>query len=134
MLDFNKKIIEEFRANGGVVGAPFENAPLLLLGTTGAKSGEHRTNPLAYLDEGERLIIIASFAGAPTNPPWYYNLQANPEVTLEVGTDKYQALASVVKEPERSELYAKMAAVMPAFAEYEQKTTRVIPVIALTRK
>ena len=133
MREFNKKIIEEFRANGGVVGAPFENAPLLLLGTIGAKSREPRTNPLAFLDEGERLIIIASFAGSPTNPPWYYNLQANPQVTVEVGTDKYQALASAVEEPERSELYAKMAAAMPAFAEYEQKTTRIIPVIALTR-
>ena len=133
MLEFNKKIIEEFRANGGVVGAPFENAPLLLLGTIGAKSSEPRTNPLAFLDEGECLIIIASFAGSPTHPPWYYNLQANPEVTVEVGTDKYQALASVVKEPERSDLYAKIAAERPAFAEYEQKTTRVIPVIALTR-
>ena len=133
MLEFNQKIIEEFRANEGVVGGPFAGAPLLLLGTTGAKSGEPRINPLAYLDEGDRLIIFASYAGGPNNPPWYYNLLTNPEVTVEVGVDKYQAQASIVEEPERSELYAKMATAMPAFAEYESKTSRAIPVIALAK-
>ena len=130
---FNQKIIEEFRANKGVVGGAFAGASLLLLGTTGAKSGAPRTNPLAYLDEGERLIVIASYAGSPANPPWYYNLQANPLVTVEVGTEKYQARADTVTEPDRSVLYEKMAAAMPAFAEYKEKTSRTIPVLALTR-
>ena len=132
--EFNKKIIAEFRANKGVVGAPFEGAPLLLLGTIGAKSGEARTNPLAYLADGDRMIIIASFAGADQHPPWYHNLKANPEVIVEVGEEKFSALAAEVDEPERSELYAKMEAAMSAFTEYRQKTDRVIPVIALTRQ
>ncbi len=84
MQEFNQKIIDEFRANDGIVGGPFEGASLLLLGTTGAKSGQRRTNPLAYMDEGDRLIVIASFAGAPSNPPWYHNLRANPEVTVSM--------------------------------------------------
>ena len=133
MQEFNQKIIDEFRANDGIVGGPFEGASLLLLGTTGAKSRQRRTNPLAYMDEGDRLIVIASFAGAPSNPPWYHNLRANPEVTVEVGVEKYQAQAVVVDEPERSELYDKMATAMPAFAEYRAKTSRIIPVIALQR-
>lgn len=133
MQDFNNKIIAEFRANKGVVGEPFAGAPLLLLGTTGAKSGAARTNPLAYVNDGDRLVVIASFAGAANNPPWYHNLLANPEVTVEVGDDKYQARASVVDEPERSALYQKMVAAMPIFEEYKAKTSRVIPVIALTR-
>ena len=131
MQDFNEKIIDEFRANKGIVGEPFAGASLLLLGTTGAKSGQPRINPLAYLGDGDRLIVIASFAGAATNPPWYHNLLANPQVTVEVGEDKYQANASIVAEPKRSELYEKMAAAMPAFAEYQSKTDRVIPVVAL---
>ena len=132
--EFNKKIIDEFRANKGVVGAPFEGASLLLLGTVGAKSGEPRINPLAYLADGDRMIIIASFAGADKHPPWYFNLKANPEVTIEVGEEKFTALATEVDEPERTELYTKMEATMSAFTEYRQKTDRVIPVIALTRQ
>jgi deazaflavin-dependent oxidoreductase (nitroreductase family) len=133
MQDFNNKIIGEFRANDGVVGGSFTDMPLLLLGTTGAKSGIARTNPLAYLEDGKRLVIIASYAGAPSSPPWFYNLVANPEVTVEVGSDKYQARATVVGEPQRSDLYGKMAAAMPIFSEYAAKTNRVIPVITLTR-
>ena len=133
MNEFNQSIIDEFRSNDGVVGGPFEGASLLLLGTIGAKSGLPRTNPLAYLREGDRLIVIASYAGAPVNPPWYYNLLANPEVSVEVGTEKFTAIASVVDEPDRSALYARMAQKMPAFQEYEAKTSRVIPVVALTR-
>lgn len=130
---FNNKIIEEFRANGGKVGGQFEGAPLLLLTTTGAKSGLPRTNPLAYIADGDRYVVIASYAGAPTNPPWYYNLIANPGVEIEVGTQRFNARAQVLVEPERSALYRRMASVMPAFSEYERKTTRSIPVIALSR-
>lgn len=132
--DFNKSIIEEFRANAGVVGGQFAGVPLLLLTTTGAKTGASRINPLAYLADGDRCIIIASYAGAPKNPPWYYNLVANPEVTVEVGEDTFTAHASVLDEPERSDMYNKVANALPMFAEYQRKTTRVIPVIALTRK
>ncbi len=130
---FNKTIIDEFRANKGVVGGQFAGAPLLLLSTTGAKSGLARVNPLVYLVDGDRQIIIASFAGAPTSPPWYHNLLANPEVGVEMGSENFKASAGVLDEPERTELYAKMVEIMPVFSEYQSKTTRVIPVIALTR-
>jgi len=133
LQSFNDKVIEEFRANDGVVGGPFEGAPLLLLGTTGAKSGKARTNPLAYLDDGDRLVIFASYAGADQHPPWYHNLVANPQVTVEVGSEKYQATASTVDEPDRSALYERMVQAMPTFGEYRDKTNRVIPVVALTR-
>jgi deazaflavin-dependent oxidoreductase (nitroreductase family) len=128
---YNTRIIEEFRANRGKVGGEFEGAPLLLLTTIGAKSGHVRTNPLAYLVDDNRYVVIASYAGAPSNPPWYHNLQANPNVTVEVGTQRFAARAEILDEPERSRLYRKMAAAMPAFTEYEQKTSRTIPVIAL---
>ena len=130
---FNKKVIEEFRANQGKVGGQFAGATLLLLTTKGAKSGLSRTNPLAYLRDGDRYIVIASFAGAPTNPPWYYNLLANPKVRVEAGAESFDARAEVVKEPERSTLYQRMAAAMPVFSEYQRKTKRIIPVIALRR-
>lgn len=133
MQEFNNEIIAEFRAHKGVVGDPFAGMPLLLLGTTGAKTGAARTNPLAYLNDGDRLIIIASFAGAANNPPWFHNLLANPEVTVEVGEDKFQARASVVDDPERTAQYDKMVAVIPVFGEYRDKTSRVIPVIALEK-
>ncbi len=133
MQEFNKSIIEEFRTNGGAVGGQFAGTPLLLLSTTGAKSGLARVNPLAYLIDGDRQIIIASFAGSPNNPPWYYNLLANPEVDVEVGSERFTARAEVLGEPERAELYVKMEELMPVFSEYQSKTTRVIPVVALTR-
>ena len=117
MSDWNKQVIEEFRANDGKVGGYFENMTLLLLHTTGAKSGNPRLNPVAYLPDGDRFVIIASKAGAPTNPDWYYNLVANPQVGVEVGTEKFQALATVAEEPERTELYEKMASFYPGFAE-----------------
>jgi deazaflavin-dependent oxidoreductase (nitroreductase family) len=128
----NKIIIDEFRANSGKVGGYFAGKTLLLLHTVGTKSGQERVNPVAYVKDGDRLVIIASKGGAPTNPDWYYNLLAHPLVTVEVGTNQFQAQALVTSEPERSRLYAKMVEVMPGFAEYQQKTTRVIPVIALT--
>jgi len=131
--DFNHKIIEDFRANGGKVGPPFEGAPMILLTTTGAKSGRPFTTPLVYLPDGEDWVIIASKAGAPSHPDWYHNLKAHPDVTIEVGTEKLSARATEVTGAERDELYARQVEVMPGFAEYAAKAGRVIPVIRLTR-
>lgn len=131
MSDWNKAIIEEFRANGGRVGGHFAGKTLLLLHTTGAKSGQERVNPLACVRDGDRLVVIASKGGAPTNPDWYYNVVANPLVTVEVGTEQFQAQATIAEEPERSRLYSQMVAVMPGFADYERNTTRKIPVVIL---
>lgn len=133
MNDFNQKVIEEFRANAGKVGGPFEGADLLLLTTTGAKSGRRVTTPVMYLEDGDRLVVIASKAGADHHPAWFHNLRANPGVTVEAGTDTFQARASVVDPPERDRLYARMVEKAPGFAEYEEKTSRVIPVVALER-
>ena len=133
MNDWNKAVIDEFRANEGKVGGPFEDMTLILLHTNGAKSGEPRLNPVAYLADGERYVIIASKGGAPTHPDWYHNVDARPEVTVEVGSEKFQAQAEVVREPERTDLFDKMSSQYPVFAEYEKKTTRVIPVLVLTR-
>ena len=133
MSDFNAKIIDEFRANDGVVGGPFTGAPMLLLTTTGAKSGAERINPLVYFRESNHVYIFASKAGAPTNPDWYHNLVANPEVTIEVGTETLRAWATTAREPERSRLYAQQAAQMPFFATYQQKATRQIPVVVFER-
>lgn len=128
----NKKIIDEFRANAGKVGGVYKGKTLLLLHTKGAKSGKERINPVIYVKDGERWIVIASKGGAPTHPDWYYNLLADPLVTIEVGTEKHQARASVVDEPERSRLYDKMIEMMSSFDGYRKKTTRQIPVISLT--
>ncbi len=129
---WNESVIAEFRANAGKVGGRFEGRTLLLLHSTGAKSGEARINPLAYTRDGEHLLVIASKAGAPTNPDWFYNVKANPEVTVEVGTETLTARAiAVTEEPERSQLYAKMVAVHPGFADYEGKTVRKIPIVVL---
>lgn len=132
--ELNKAIIAEFRANGGNVGGQFKGAPLLLLTTKGAKTGKTRVNPLAYVADGGRHVIIASYAGADSNPPWYHNLIANPVVEVEVGKERFKARAEVVGEPERTTLYTKMAQAMPVFTDYAKKTTRKIPVIALTRQ
>ena len=131
--EWNRAIIAEFRENGGKVGGQFEGTPLLLLHTVGAKSGKERINPLAYSTDGDRMVIIASKGGAPTNPDWYHNIVANPQVSVEVGTEHFQAQAAVVAEPERSRLYEKVATEMPGFAEYQRNTTRMIPVVVLTR-
>jgi deazaflavin-dependent oxidoreductase (nitroreductase family) len=130
--DWNKAIIDEFRANAGKVGGTFAGKTLLLLHTIGAKSGQERINPVAYVTDGDRLVIIASKGGAPTNPDWYYNIRANPMVTVEVGTERLQAAAAIATEPERTRLYNQMVKEMPGFAEYQRKTKRVIPVIILT--
>jgi deazaflavin-dependent oxidoreductase (nitroreductase family) len=131
--DRNQRIIEEFRANEGQVGGYFANVPLLLVHTKGSQSGQARVNPVAYFKEGDHYVIIASKGGADSNPDWYYNLKANPQVTVEVGTETFEAQAQITREPERSELFAKMVARNPGFAEYVQRTKRVIPVIKLQR-
>jgi deazaflavin-dependent oxidoreductase (nitroreductase family) len=130
----NKAIVEEFRANAGKVGGLFAGKTLLLLHTTGAKTGREHVNPVAYVLDGDRYVIIASKGGAPTNPDWYHNLLANPLVSVELGTEQFTARASVATEPQRTRLYNKMIAMMPAFAEYQRRTTRVIPVIILNRE
>jgi deazaflavin-dependent oxidoreductase (nitroreductase family) len=129
--DFNARIIEQFRANGGKVGEPFENTPLLLLHHTGARTGTPRVNPLAYLAEGNRYVVFASKAGAPTNPDWYHNLRAHPDVTIEVGTETLKATAHEATGEERDRLFATMAGRSPNFAEYQRNTDRLIPVIVL---
>jgi len=129
--DRNTGIIQEFRTNHGKVGGYFEGRPLLLLTMRGAKTGRERTTPLAYLADGERYVIFATKGGAPTNPAWYYNVAANPDVTIEVGDRRIQAEARVTNEPERTELYRRQAERWPAFAEYPKKTSRTIPVIVL---
>jgi deazaflavin-dependent oxidoreductase (nitroreductase family) len=131
--NWNQANIDEFRANSGKVGGMFAGKTLLLLHTVGAKSGQERINPVAYVADGDRLMIIASKGGAPTNPDWYYNILAHPLVTVEVGTEQFQAQAAIASEPERTRLYNQMVEMMPGFAEYQRKTTRVIPVITLTR-
>ena len=129
--DWNARIIEEFRANGGQVGGQFEGAPMLLLHTTGARSGQERVNPMMYLDFEGRRFVFASKAGADTHPDWYHNLVAHPEVSVEAGTETYRAAAEPVMDPERDRIYAEQARRYPGFAEYAAKTTRVIPVVEL---
>ncbi len=133
MNDWNTQIIEEFRANGGKVGGQFEGAPLLLLHSTGAKSGQDRIAPVMYRDVGDDIAIFASKAGAPDNPDWYHNLVANPEASIEIGTETVPVTARVVTGDERSAIWEPQKAEYPGFAEYEQKTTREIPVVLLTK-
>ncbi|HEV7129509.1 MAG TPA: nitroreductase family deazaflavin-dependent oxidoreductase [Ktedonobacterales bacterium] len=128
--NFNQTVIERFRANGGDVGGP---NPLLLLTTTGARSRQSRTTPVAYSLDGDHLIILASKGGAPTHPDWYHNLVANPLVTVELGTERFQAHATVAHGEERERLFAQHAALMPGFAEYQRNTARQIPVVILER-
>ena len=134
LADFNQAIIDEFRANGGVVGGPFEGATLLLLHTTGAKSGQPRVSPLAYLTVDGKMIIIGSNAGAPKDPAWVHNLRAHPRAHIEVGTDAYDVAVRELPAGERDATYPKVTEMAPAFAEYQAKTTRVIPLFELTRE
>jgi deazaflavin-dependent oxidoreductase (nitroreductase family) len=129
--DWNAQIIEEFRSNEGRLGGQFEGSPMLLLTTTGAKTGQKRVNPMMYLSEDGSTYVFASKAGAPTNPDWYHNLVANPQVTVEIGTKTVEATARVLSGQERDEVYARQAKLYPGFGEYQEKTTRVIPVVAL---
>jgi deazaflavin-dependent oxidoreductase (nitroreductase family) len=129
--DWNSKIIAEFRASGGKVGGPFEGAPLLLLHTTGARSGAARVNPMMYLADGDRLAVFASKAGAPTHPDWFHNLRAHPDASVEVGTQTRKVLARVAEGEERHRLWEEQKRLYPGFAEYEAKTNREIPVVIL---
>jgi deazaflavin-dependent oxidoreductase (nitroreductase family) len=131
--EFNKKIVEEFRANGGKVGGMFANAPMILITMKGAKSGQERITPLVYSKDGNRYVIIASMAGAPNNPDWYHNLKANPMVTVEIGAEKFKAKASLTSGDERERLFNQQAALLPVFNDYRKKTTRQIPVFVLER-
>jgi deazaflavin-dependent oxidoreductase (nitroreductase family) len=131
--DFNRNLIAEFRANGGRVTGGFEHAPLLLLTTVGARSGEARTTPVVYTTDGDRLVVIASMGGAPKHPAWYHNLVANPEVTVELPTETFTARAVVTSGEERARLYRAQADLMPNFDEYAAATDREIPVIVLER-
>lgn len=133
MSDYNTQIIEEFRANAGVLGGSWEGRDLLLLTTTGRKSGRAHTTPMVYTRDGDRLLVYASKAGAPTHPDWYLNLVADPKVVVEVGDDRYDAIAAPLEGDERDRAFAEQAARNPVFAEYAAKTDRVIPVVALTR-
>ncbi len=130
---WNEGIIDEFRTNSGKVGGPFAGKTLLLLHTVGAKSGQERVNPVAYVKDDGRFVIIASKGGSPTHPDWYYNLVAHPLVTVEVGTEQFQVRAEVTSEPERTRLYNKMVEMMPGFDDYRKRTTRQIPVFTLTK-
>ena len=129
--DWNTRLIEEFRANGGKVGGQFAGAPLLLLHTTGARSGEERVNPVMYQDLGGTVAVFASKAGAPTNPDWYHNVVANPEVTAEIGTETRRFRARVATGDEREQIWARQKQDFPGFADYEANTTRQIPVVVL---
>ncbi|MEV0378955.1 nitroreductase/quinone reductase family protein [Nonomuraea sp. NPDC050643] len=131
MTDFNQQVIAEFRANAGKVGGMFEGAPLVLLTTVGAKTGRRRTNPAVYLRDGERILVFASNAGGAAHPAWYHNVLAGPRVTVELGAETFTAQAVPLEGQERDRLYARQAAIDPAFAAYQEATDRVIPVIAL---
>jgi deazaflavin-dependent oxidoreductase (nitroreductase family) len=131
--DFNQQVISEFRANQGKVGGQLANMPVLLLTMTGAKSGRTITKPLVYTMDGNRIVVIASFAGAPNNPAWYNNLIANPVATVELGSERFRVRAAVTAGEERQRLFDRQAKQMPIFAEYQQKTKRQIPVLVLTR-
>jgi deazaflavin-dependent oxidoreductase (nitroreductase family) len=131
MTDWNSKIIEEFRANGGQVGGQFEGAPLLLLHTVGARTGQQRVNPMMYQSVAGGYAVFASKGGAPTNPDWYHNLLAHPRVTAEIGTGTVELAARVAEGEEREKIWAAQKAAYPGFADYERNTTRQIPVIIL---
>lgn len=135
MQDVNADVIEQFRTNDGkILSGMFKGGQLLLLTSTGAKSGKTRVNPLAYTRDGDNYVIIASKGGAPTHPDWFHNVVANPDVTVEVGSERFTARARVAEGEERDRLYAAQAALMPGFAEYQQKTSRRIPVVVLERR
>jgi deazaflavin-dependent oxidoreductase (nitroreductase family) len=134
MSDWNVKVIEEFRANDGKVGGNFEGAPLLLLHSRGAKSGQERVNPMMYQAVGDGFAVFASKSGADTNPDWYHNLRAHPEASVEVGRDTIEVTARVLDDEEREPVWQEQKSRYPGFADYEKQTTRVIPVVMLERR
>jgi deazaflavin-dependent oxidoreductase (nitroreductase family) len=131
--DFNRGIVEEFRANGGKVGGPFEGGSLLLLHTTGAKSGKARLSPLAYLIVDDKMLVFGSYAGAPKDPAWVHNLRANPAARIEVGTDAYDVTVRELPDGERDATFAKLVELAPVLADYQANTTRTIPLFELAR-
>ncbi len=131
--DFNKQIIAEFRANEGKVGGQFTGAPMILVHHFGARSGVERVSPMVYFPDGDRMLIVASAAGSPKNPDWYHNLKAHPRVPVEVGTETFPVVVEELPPAERDRKWAEVTAAAPGFAEYQTKTSRVIPVLALTR-
>jgi deazaflavin-dependent oxidoreductase (nitroreductase family) len=133
MDELNQAVISEFRANQGRVSGPIEGMPILLLTMTGTKTGRTLTRPLCYSRDGDRIVIIASYGGAPRNPPWYHNLLGNPVVTVEVGAEKFKARATQTSGAERQRLFDAQARLMPFFSDYQKKTKRQIPVLTLTR-
>jgi deazaflavin-dependent oxidoreductase (nitroreductase family) len=133
MKEINRKVIEEFRGNGGNVGGQFAGAPMVLLTTKGAKSGKTYVNPLVYSRDGDKYVIIASYAGGPKNPSWYHNLVAHPTPTVEIGGERFQANATFPSGAERERLFNQQASQMPIFNEYRKKTARQIPVVVLER-
>ena len=133
MSDWNAGVIEEFRANGGKLGGGFEGAPMLLLHSTGARSGEERVHPVMYQQVGDDVAVFASKAGAPTNPDWFHNLVANPDATIEIGTETVPVRARVAEGEERERIWETQKERYPGFAEYEEKTDRVIPAVILER-
>ena len=132
--DFNARTIAEFRSNHGKVGGMFEGAPLLILHTIGARSRKPRLNPMMYLQDGERYFVFASKAGADTNPDWYYNLKAHPDVQIEVGDATIDVHAEEIIGSERNTVFERQAALYPNFADYQRRTTRIIPVVSLTKR
>ncbi|HYY11311.1 MAG TPA: nitroreductase family deazaflavin-dependent oxidoreductase [Kineosporiaceae bacterium] len=133
MSDWNTKIVEEFRANGGKVGGPFEGAPMILVHHLGRKSGTERVNPLVYFPDGGSMVIIASAGGAPKHPDWYHNLAAVDRTTVEVGTETFEASVAEIEGDERAALWEQIKTAMPGFAEYEKTANRTIPLFRLQR-
>jgi deazaflavin-dependent oxidoreductase (nitroreductase family) len=133
MKDYNRQVIDEFRANEGKVGGPWQGLPMVLLTTTGAKTGRQHTTPLVCLKDGERVVVFASKGGSPTHPEWFLNLRANPEATVEVGPEKFTARAVITSGEERDKLFEKQVSLIPTFGEYQQRTSRTIPVVVLER-
>jgi deazaflavin-dependent oxidoreductase (nitroreductase family) len=131
--EFNRNVVEEFRANAGKVGGPFEGGTLILLHTVGAKSGQPRLSPLAYLEIDGKVLIVGSYAGAPSNPAWVHNLRADPKAHIEIGTDAYDVTARELPDDERDATYPKIVEKAPVFAEYQAKTSRAIPLFELVR-
>jgi len=132
--DYNAQTIAEFRKNHGKVGGYFEGAPLLLFHSIGKRSGKTRVNPMMYLKDGERYLVFASKGGADTHPDWFLNLKAHPDVQIEVGDEKIDVHAEEIKGPEHDTFYARQAKLYPGFAEYQRKTKRIIPVVALAKR
>ena len=130
---FNDNVVEEFRANDGKVGGPFEGANIVLLTTTGAKSGQARLSPLAYFTIDGRVLVVGSYGGAPRDPAWVHNLRANPKAHVEIGAESYDVVACELPREERDDLYPKVAEVSPGFAEYQSKTSRIIPLFELQK-